>query len=43
MSTLQVDASALNELFNKTTEKHVGKNATTDAAPQLRWIPTSSN
>ena len=36
MSTLQVDASALNELFNKTTEKLVRKNAITDAALQLR-------
>ena len=30
MSTLQADPSALNEFFNKTAEKLVGQNATTD-------------
>ena len=30
MSTLQADPSALNELFNKTAERLVGQNATTD-------------
>ena len=30
MSTLQTDPSALNEFFNKTAERLVGQNATTD-------------